>query len=369
MTVITRMLPLCGLAIILGCNSGTGADPDDDATAPETPPLALHALADFPIGVAVPADPWPNSLLKSPERQAVVNQHFDSLTAENNMKMAYLQPQPGLFHFSDADALVDYAQSNGMIVHGHALVWHTQAPDWMNEFEGNRDEFVVMLRAHVTSVAEHFAGRLESWDVVNEAFTDDSPSTYRSTIWFDNIGPEYLELAFRAADAADPDADLYYNDYNISGAAGPAKLKAVVDMVDGFLADGVPIDGVGFQMHVDTQTPSLDDIRESFGKVVQRGLKVRISELDVAVNQNNDLTELDAATADLQRRRYEDIVRTYIEAVPENLRGGITVWGITDADSWIPGFKNRPDWPLLFNADYSPKPALTGFADGLAMEP
>lgn len=362
----TIRIPIAAGCLVLASCSPGGESESTLGIDPEPQPQAgLHTLADFPIGVAVPADPWPNSLLQSPERQTVVNKHFDSLTAENNMKMAYLQPEPGVFHFDDADALVDYAAANGMIVHGHALVWHNQAPDWMNKFQGSKDEFVVMLRGHVTMVAQHFAGRLESWDVVNEAFTDDNPSDYRSTIWYDNIGPEYIEMAFHAAEAADPAADLYYNDYNITGAAGPGKLAAVVDMVDDFLARDVPIDGVGFQMHIDTSMPSLDDIRASFATIVDRGLKVRISELDVAVNQNNDLTELTDEAADLQRQRYEDVVRTYMEAVPAELRGGITVWGITDADSWIPGFRNRPDWPLLFHGDYTPKPALDGFAAGL----
>lgn len=336
------------------------------AVAETVPPL--HSLADFPIGAAVPAGRSANSLLASPERQALVRQHFDSITAENIMKMAYLQPLEGGFTLGDADALVDWAREQGAIVHGHALVWHNQAPAWMNGMEGPAERFEAVLEAHVRTVAAHFAGRVTSWDVVNEAFTDEDPSTWRDTIWYRNIGPKYLELAFRWAHDAAPDADLYYNDYDISGAIGPHKLERVLVMLDDFLARGVPIHGIGFQVHVDTETPTIEDMRAAFSKAVARGVKVRISELDVSVNQHREFEHLDEATAELQRQRYADVVRAYLDTVPPAQRGGITLWGLTDGDSWIPGFRKRPDWPLLFNADFTAKPALRGFAEGLAPE-
>lgn len=359
------------IALLVACSerpapeirAGSPAVPAERAMADDVPPL--HTLAEFPVGIAVPADPWPHSLLRSPERQAIARRHFDSLTAENAMKMKYLQPAPGDFSFEHADALVAWAQENGLAVHGHTLVWHNQAPDWMNELEGTPEEFEAALTTHVRTVAAHFAGKVASWDVVNEAFTDDSPIEYRETIWYHNLGPDYVELAFRTARAAAPGADLYYNDYDISGAIGPDKLERILVMVDDFLARGVPIDGIGFQMHIDTERPELDDMRSALSSVVQRGMKVRISELDVSVNQDEALTSLDAATAARQQRRYTDVVRTYVETVPSALRGGITVWGITDGDSWIPGFRDRLDWPLLFTAGFEPKPALAGFADGL----
>jgi len=326
----------------------------------------LRELAEFPIGVAVPADPRPNSLLGSHERRAIVSRHFDSLTAENAMKMRYLQPEAGEFRFEHADALVDWAREQGMVVHGHTLVWHNQAPRWMNELRGSAERFEAVLESHVDTVARHFAGRLVSWDVLNEAFTDDKPTQWRDTIWYRNIGPKYAELVFRWARDAAPGVDLYYNDYNISGAIGPGKLQKVLEMVDDFQARGVPIDGIGFQMHVNLEAPSNEAMRAAFAEVVRRGLKVRISELDVSVNTKETMTVLDEQTAQLQRLRYAEIVRTYLDTVPQPLRGGISVWGITDGDSWIPGFWKRADWPLLFDADFAPKPALAGFAEGLA---
>ena len=325
----------------------------------------LRELADFPIGVAVPADPWPNSLLGSPERRAIVTRHFDSLTAENAMKMAYLQPEPGEFRFKHADALVAWAREQGIVLHGHALVWHNQAPKWMNELEGSAERFEAVLESHVDTVARHYGNQLVSWDVLNEAFTDDNPTQWRDTVWYRNIGPRYAELVFRWAREAAPGVDLYYNDYNISGAIGPGKLARVLEMVDDFQARGVPIDGVGFQMHVNLLEPTIEEVRASFAEVVKRGLKVRVSELDVSVNVDKSMTSLDENTAQLQRLRYAEIARAYLESVPPPLRGGITLWGITDGDSWIPGFWKRQDWPLLFHADFGPKPALSGFAEGL----
>lgn len=330
--------------------------------------LSLHALADFPVGVAVPADPWDNSLLRSPPRQTIVERHFDSITAENAMKMAYLHPSADHYEFEHADALVDYAHANGMIVHGHALVWHNQAPEWMNEFEGSSDDFRHILEEHVTTVASHFAGRVRSWDVVNEAFNDDEDTGYRDTIWFDALGPEYIELSFRAANAADPTTDLYYNDYNLSGSAGRAKLDRVLDMVDDFQARGVPIDGIGLQMHIDIDSPDAAEMADAFSRVVERGLRVRISELDISVNDGQRFNTLTPEIAERQAARFAEVASVYRTSVPPNLRGGITVWGITDGDSWIPGFRNRADWPLLFNTDFSPKPAVAGFASGLADE-
>lgn len=341
------------------CLAAAGAHAGDEVGG-------LHELAEFPIGVAVPAAPWPHSLLDSPERQALVNRHFDSLTAENNMKMKYLQPERGKFTFAHADALVDYAERHGMRMHGHVLVWHTQVPEWMNELEGTAEEFAAVLDAHVGTVAGHFRGRVQSWDVVNEAFLDEVPVEYRPTIWYENLGPGYIERAFRRAHEVAPDADLYYNDYDISGSGGPHKLDRILEMADDFLERDVPIDGIGFQMHIDTESPTREQMQQAFANTVARGLKVRISELDVSVNVGAGHTEFSEELAESQRRRYEQVVRAYLETVPAELRGGITVWGITDADSWIPDFRDRPDWPLLFDADYRPKPALRGMAEGLS---
>ena len=372
------MLPLrrplsCLVLLLAGCTPS-----DTPVVLEEALPADALTAVDFPVGVAVPADPWPNSLLGSPERQAIVSTFFSSITAENAMKMAYLHPAPDRYAFDNADVLVEWARQEGLVVHGHALVWHNQAPDWMNTLEGDREVVETILAEHVAGVAGHFGGRLASWDVVNEAFADsdadgDGLNDLRDTLWLENVGLDYVATAFRVARAADPDADLYYNDYNLSSV--PAKLAAVLDMVDAFRSDPdpVPIDGIGFQMHISLAWPEIGQVRAALAAAAATGLKVKISELDITVNTDGNgvslgQTTLTPAVADQQRARYEAIVRAYLDEVPAPQRGGITVWGIADVDSWRRSY-NSNEGPLLFDDAFAAKPALTGFADGLRATP
>ncbi|MCU4674066.1 endo-1,4-beta-xylanase [Catenovulum sp. 2E275] len=336
----------------------------------EFTPVTVASLkegVDFPIGVAVPAGNYGSSILLSEERQNLAIQHFNQLSAENIMKMDALHPTQDTFNFTDADNLVNFASNNGLSMHGHVLVWHSQTASWMRSFTGDKQAWIEMMENHVTTVATHFAGRLKSWDVVNEAFLDDG--NYRNTgdsgsIWYQNIGAEFIERAFIAARAADPDAELYYNDYNLSSSA--AKLGAVVNMVKDFQNRNIPIDGVGFQMHISGNYPGISAIKAQFQKVVDLGIKVKITELDIRMNTAENLDELTPDIAEKQKKRYYDVISAYLTTVPSAQRGGITVWGISDVDSWIIGLYDSPDWPLLFNAEFEGKPALQGVADALA---
>ena len=340
------------------------------------PNLYLLAPASMPVGVAVPAGKSDKSILNSIARQTIVSRHFSQLTAENIMKPLRIHPTESTFFFDHADALVDYAASHDKTVHGHTLIWHSGLANWMNNFAGDAAGWTTMMTDHITEIVSHFAAGdiVVSWDVVNEAFTHtdndgDGLNDLRNTIWYDNIGAGYLAAAFRAANTADPNADLYYNDFYISGV--PAKLSAVLDLVDQFQNDPspVPIHGIGFQMHISLTWPDIDQIRESFALAVDTGLKIKISELDIAVNTDRSrkplsLTEFNDAVAVQQQKRYEMIVAAYMDEVPEAQRGGISVWGIADPDSWWRSY-NDFEWPLLFDDELVSKPALQGFADGL----
>ncbi len=374
------------LVLLTACGGGGGGsiaqNPPGGGEPPPPPGINvpnLYVLApmNMPVGVAVPAGGLNNSVLTSMDRQAIVNDHFSQITAENIMKPSYVHPTENTFFFDDVDALVNYAASQGKTVHGHVLIWHNQLPNWMNNFAGDAVAWTGMMNNHIDQLASRYAtgNIVVSWDVVNEAFSDsdnDQDGLYdlRSTIWLDNIGAGYLAAAYRAAAAADPDADLYYNDYNIAGV--PAKLNAVLDLVDQFQNDPspVPIHGIGFQMHVSLTWPDINQVRDSFALAVATGLKIKISELDVTVNTDGSgnpmsLTELTDAVALQQRDRYEAIVAAYIDEVPESQRGGISVWGIADLDSWRRANTDF-EWPLLFDDQLAPKPALQGFADGLS---
>ncbi len=360
----------------------------------------LYELADFPIGMAVSAGNEGRSIFRggaqaerSAAERAVIEQHFDQLTAGNIMKMSYLHNNWQTFTYTQADQLVNYASDNNMTVHGHALVWHAcyQVPSWVGQtspgelHNGDSAIFLDMLAEHVEAIAAKYAGTIPSWDVVNEAFQDPpqggGKSQYRqgTTHCWDNGessvfyqyagGPEYIETAFIAARAGDPSADLYYNDFNLSPNDG--KLEAVLEMVDDFQARDIPIDGIGFQMHIHMGWPSIDAIRSSFESVVQRGLKVKITELDIPINNpwagSPTYTSFTQAAANDQRRRYCEVVSAYMDVVDEHLRGGVSVWGLVDGDSWLIDhfFGGEQAYPLLFNDDLTPKPALMGLADGL----
>ncbi|WP_323816016.1 endo-1,4-beta-xylanase [Cellvibrio sp. NN19] len=345
---------------------------------------SLRELAEFPIGVAVSnTDSQTYNILTNASEQTVVEKHFDQMTAGNIMKMSYLQATQGTFTFTNADAFVDYANENNMDVHGHALVWHSdyQVPTFMKNWSGSAADFITAVETHVTTVVDHFEtkGNVVSWDVVNEALNDNSPSNFRSDSAFyikSGNSAIYIEKAFQAARAADANATLYYNDYNID--QNGAKMTKLVEMLTDFQTRNIPIDGVGFQMHVFMDYPSIASISSAMQKVVDKGLKVKITELDIAVNNpysgswpGSKITSLTEAAALAQKKRYCQIVKAYLDTVPANLRGGISVWGTTDANTWLTDvYKTQYNnekiaWPLLFDDNYNDKPALRGFADAL----
>jgi endo-1,4-beta-xylanase len=326
----------------------------------------LKSLASFPIGVAVNAGFENNSILNSStstQQQAVVFSNFNQMTAGNIMKMSYLHPQGNTFTFGQADDFVSFARANGIDVHGHTLIWHSeyQVPAFMTNYTG---DFAAMLKNHAQTIVSHFQGRVVSWDVVNEALADDGQPTVndilRSTVFSQKMGLAFIDQAFINARAVDPQVDLFYNDYNIE--AGGRKTANLLALIDGMTSRGVPITGVGFQMHVTIDWPSITAIEASMKAVADRGLKVKISEMDVSMKSAYTSFTADAATR--QQQRYHDIVAAYLRAVPPAQRAGITVWGVWDADSWInqPG---SPDWPLLFDANFQAKPSLQGFKDAL----
>jgi endo-1,4-beta-xylanase len=368
-----------------GTSSGTATPPPAGTT---TPPAAsvydagvarLASLAAFPVGVAVGGGNEDRSLPRTPDQQTIVKKHFSQITAGNIMKMSYLHPQAGTYTYAQADELVNYAGANGIAVHGHTLIWHSdyQVPGFMKTFSGDKAAWLAMLDDHVTNVAAHYAGKVASWDVVNEALADGSLG-YRNSLFYQKTGADFIEHAFRAARAADPKALLYYNDYNTEW--DTIKQQSLTDMLDGFKARGVPIDGVGFQMHITMDFPSVATIAASLKKVVDRGLKVKISELDIPINNANsaaykagDIKTVYTLELGLQqKKRYCEVVKAYMDTVPPAQRGGIVVWGVDDPSSWLiaQAFNNRhADWPLLFDGQYHDKPALRGVADAFTGQP
>jgi endo-1,4-beta-xylanase len=270
----------------------------------------------------------------------ILDREFNSVTPENEMKWDATEPSQGNFTYGSADQIVSRAQSRGMKVRGHALAWHQQQPSWAQNMSGTALRNAMLN--HVTNVATHYRGKIDSWDVVNEAFADGGSGARRDSN-LQRTGNDWIEAAFRAARAADPGAKLCYNDYNTDGQN--AKSNAVYAMVQDFKARGVPIDCVGFQSHFNSASPLPSDYQANLQRFANLGVDVQITELDIA------------GSGTAQANSYASVVRACLAVTRCN---GITVWGIRDSDSWRSG-----DTPLLFDNNGNKKAAYTSTLNAL----
>ncbi|HMT67646.1 MAG TPA: endo-1,4-beta-xylanase [Bacteroidales bacterium] len=311
-----------------------------------------------------------------PQALPFIASQFNSVTAENEMKWERIHPEPGVYNFGLADSIVDFAEQNGMKVIGHTLVWHSQTPRGVfQDSLGNqltRDALLERMREHIHTVVGHYKGRVLGWDVVNEALNEDG--TLRNTKWLEIIGEDYIEKAFIFANEADPDAELYYNDYNIEE---PAKLAGVIPIIENLQAKGIRIDGVGIQGHWHLDSPDLAIIDESIGLYGALGIKVMITEMEINVlptptrffgaeisnmgayldSLNPYVEGLPDSVQMLLTNRYEEVFRILLKH--DDLITRVTFWGVHDGYSWKNGWPipGRTNYPLLFNRDYTPKPA------------
>jgi len=316
----------------------------------------LKEVAPYPVGVALQS-----ARLASVQHNSVVERVFSSVTAEYEMKMNPMSLGPGIYDWSGADDLVDYAEARGMQVHGHTLVWHQTTPSWLEFFTGNDQAFENAVRDYITTVVQRYRGRVISWDVVNEAFEDGS-GHLRNSVFRRRMGPDYLARLFQYARDADPDVLLFYNDYG--SIWDSAKKESILAMVDSFQVRGVPIDGIGLQVHIRHDWPPLASITDMMDELVRRGLKIHLSELDVRVNADGTLTQLTTMRSEEQKARVKALVRAFHDLPPQN-RFAITLWGLRDPESWLIDFWGNPEWPLLFDATFKPKPAYFGFLEAL----
>ena len=322
--------------------------PTTPATADPDPLRAAALTAGKLVGAAVQS-----SYLDDTRYAAVLDRHFNYVTAEYEMKWDPIERRRGAEDFSGGDAIVNFAAAHGMQVKGHALVWHNAVPSWVSGLAAA--DLRAELDRHIRSVAAHYGGRVAAWDVVNEAIDDAPGFALRNSIFRQQLGDGYIADAFRAARAADPRALLFYNDYGGEGLGG--KSDAIYELVHGLRAQGVPIDGVGLQMHIRAANPpSADSVAANMRRLAALGLRVNISEMDVRIG---DIGGGTAASLETQRTVYRSLVAV---CVAEAACDGVTFWGFTDAHSWIYG-QYGPDAPLLFDAQYAPKPAFYGVFD------
>ncbi|MFL5307782.1 MAG: endo-1,4-beta-xylanase [Polyangia bacterium] len=332
----------------------------DSAAGAENPPLRAAAEAAHKrIGTALMS-----GRLNNPAVRALLSRQFDSLSPENEMKWASVEPLRGVFAFAAGDRLVAFAAQNGMRMRGHTLVWHQQIAGWARPLKG--DELRAAMAAHIAGVAGHWRGQIGAWDVVNEALADGESGSLRADSPFTALGPDFIDQAFKEAHAADPQAQLFYNDYEIEG-VGAAKSEAAFALCKRLKEAGVPINGVGFQMHVDPRHwPAPGAIRANIARYAALGLLVEFTEMDVPVGELPGTPE---QKLEAQRKLTHDIVAT---CVAEPACTAVTFWGLTDRDSWL----NSPQWgklrgegphrPLLFDPDMHPKPVVQGLLDAFA---
>jgi GH35 family endo-1,4-beta-xylanase len=311
--------------------------------APVRPPArgANVGIGAMKLGAAVNhAHLWDAA---EPAYEGTFAREFDSLTPEYELKVDQLLPQPSAWDFGVADRLLAYAESHGKELRGHTLVWHRALPAWMLERSWTREELLAFLHGYVSTVVGRYRGRIAEWDVANEVFDDDG--TWRSSLWYDVIGPDYVEAAFRFAREADPSARLWYNDYGAER-VNP-KSDAILALAARLRAAGLA-DGVGFQAHFSAGSYTTEgELSANLARFADAGLEVGITELDVSMASAPGTLE---DRLRLQAGIYAGVASA-CRAQPACRR--VTVWGVTDKYGWLGG----EALPLPFDASYAPKPA------------
>jgi endo-1,4-beta-xylanase len=355
-----RSATVVGALAVVGCIHDPGAAVGGNLIpSSEVRPLRqVGATAGRRIGTAVMSHRLADSQVRT-----LVAREFDSLTPENEMKWEWIEPRPGAFEFAGGDRLVAFAAENGIRMRGHTLVWHEQLPFWVKGL--GADALRAAMARHIQNVVGHWKGRIAQWDVVNEALANGDSGQLRGDSPFVALGPTFIDEAFRIAHAADPQAQLFYNDYEIE-AVGAPKSEAAYALCKRLKEGGVPIHGVGFQMHVDPRRwPNAEAIRQNIARYAALGLAVELTEMDVPVGAlPGDITHKLQA----QRQITHDIVAA---CVAVDGCSGITFWGASDRDSWLNSARwgrlrgRGPHYPLPFNANLEPKPMVAGIIDAL----
>lgn len=323
---------------------------------------------DFYIGTALNADQIEE---KDAKVDSLIRKEFNAITAENIMKSMYTHPQKDQYDFALSDKFVAYGEKNKMFIHGHTLIWHSQLAPWMEKI-ADSTEMKAFMKDHITTIVSKYKGRIDSWDVVNEALNEDG--TLRQSVFLKTMGEKYLVDAFKMAEKADPKVDLYYNDYNLED---PAKRAGAIALIKKIKAAGGKIDGIGSQGHWNLNSPSLEEIEKSILEYSALGIKVAFTELDVTVLPNPwDLKGADVNQKfegnaqmnpypeklpdSIQNRlaeRYASIFKLFLKHKDKISR--VTFWGVYDGQSWLNDWpiKGRTNYPLPFDANLKHKKA------------
>jgi endo-1,4-beta-xylanase len=338
------------------------------APATNTSNAVLKSTASFPMGSAVTT----SGIQTNTNYAETLVSQYNSMTADWEMKFAEVEPAEGIYNYSPGDFLVSFAAQHHIRMHGHNLIWHQALPDWVLNFQGDSAAWENLFKTHIQNEAAHYKGEVASWDVVNEALRDDNgalrnldvtPNDGTGSIWRQHLGPDYIARAFIYAHEADPNALLFYNDYGQEW--GGLKLDSMVALLTNLKSRGIPVSGVGMQMHI-TINSDTAGISAGLKALAATGLLVHVSELDIQVNPGNSPTLVyTPALQQQQAALYRFVAESYRVNVPPAQRYGITTWEFCDADSWIRSEIGHRDWPLPFDSLYQEKPAYFGLLKGL----
>ncbi len=369
MKISISIIVICLVLSMIGCTTAT------KNTAVVAEPTLKEALKDkFYIGAALNLN-----LIHGKDSASanIVKTQFNSIVPENCMKSMYMQPERGRFFFDDADEYVKFGEDNNLFIIGHTLVWHSQAPGWLFiDSEGkdvSKEVLIERLKTHITTIVSRYKGRVKGWDVVNEAIMDDG--SWRRSKLYQIIGEDFIPLAFEFAHAADPDAELYYNDYN---EWHPEKRNTIIKLVKSLREKGIRIDAVGLQGHIGMDYPSLDEYQATIDAYSDAGIKVMITELDMSILPS-PRQNVGANVADTED--YKKEMNPYTESLPDSVAAAwekrfaeffnlflknsdkikrVTMWGVSDKDSWKNDYPmmGRTDYPLLFDRSYKAKPLV-----------
>lgn len=321
-----------------------------------------------------------------PEKTEIIKRHFNSIVAENTMKSGFLQPREGEFNFEAADAFVEFGLKNKMFIIGHTLIWHSQLPDWFCvDSDGKNvsaDVLKKRMKAHIQTVVGRYKGKVKGWDVVNEAIEGDG--SFRKSKFYEILGEEFIELAFKYAHEADPNAELYYNDY---GMDGEKKRDGVVALVKNLKKKRIRIDGVGMQGHMGLVHPDIAEFEKSINAFSSAGVKVMITEWDMSALPSawgasaniSDTQEFNAKYNPYTESLPEDVSEKWNARMEEFFRlflrhsnsiSRVAFWGVSDDDSWLNNFpmRGRTDYALAFSRDLKPKPFVEKILKGKVRE-
>ncbi|MBT5922295.1 MAG: glycosyl hydrolase family 10 [Cellvibrionales bacterium] len=328
---------------------------------------SLRDTADFPIGSSIRL----NDLKRDHNAAALQQYHFDSFTTGLDMKMNKVMPTREGYNWKVIDEVVAYTQRHDQRLFGHNLIWHASTPQWVVQKAQQDPQWLDgFMKAYIHNYVGRYKGIVHGWDVVNEGLVTKGAGYRTDSIWYQTMGKRYIEKAFQYAHEADPDAILFYNDFNTE--RDMQKFDTMMTMVEDFLKRGIPISGIGFQMHIRMDIPNTV-IASTLERAAATGLQIHLSEVDIIFNTHDDsrgggIENYKTLTNDMklaQQKKYQELVQMYRDIVPKEQQYGITFWGFNDRDSWIRRFFKMNDWPTIYDDDLKPKPAFFGFLEGL----